>query len=162
MDIKLEIVSLAQKPILRNLMEYYEYDFSAYTGRDVNSSGTFEYKYLDYYWTEDGRYPYFIMIDDVYVGFALVRKMSKNEEFYYSMAEFFILKKYRRKNIGKQVANIIFSKHKGSWEIYQQEKNIAAQKFWRSTIDKYTNGDYKEIVKKENGENNPCQIFTSK
>ncbi|WP_248061006.1 GNAT family N-acetyltransferase [Paenibacillus silvae] len=57
-----------------------------------------DYKYLDHYWTEDGRYPFLIKVDDKLVGFALVRDIGKNEsdQTVYWMAEFFVMKKYRR------------------------------------------------------------------
>ena len=159
MNVVLSKVELGQKPILRNLVEYYEYDFSIYTDRDVNSSGTFEYKYLDNYWTEENRYPYFIIVNEEYAGFALIRKIFKDEESYYSMAEFFVLKKYRRKNVGKKAAYIIFKTYKGTWHIHQHEKNIPSQKFWREIIKEFTKNNYKEVSKEESGVDGPCQIF---
>lgn len=159
MNVEVKKVELGQKPILRNLIEYYEYDFSIYTNRDVNSSGTFEYKYLDNYWTEENRYPYFIINDGRYVGFALIRKISNKDEKHYSMAEFFILKKYRRKNIGKKAAYILFDNYKGSWHIHQHEKNIPSQIFWRNIIKEYTENNYKELSKEESDFDGPCQIF---
>lgn len=48
---------------------------------------------------------------------------------HYSIAEFFILKKYRREGIGKAIAAEIFSRHKGPWEVHQIENNTGAQSF---------------------------------
>ena len=58
----LEIVRVEeeQREILAHLIELYEYDFSEYEDSDVNSYGLYGYSYLDYYWTEENRHPYFI------------------------------------------------------------------------------------------------------
>ena len=62
------------------------------------------------------------------------------------MAEFFIMKKYRRKGIGKSIAEQVFTIHKGQWQIYQKESNRPAQVFWRKIIADYTNGQFKERI----------------
>lgn len=46
---------------------------------DVNEYGLFDYKYLDYYWTEGGRFPFFIMESGKLTGFVLVRKIADGE-----------------------------------------------------------------------------------
>jgi len=40
------------KPIVRNLMQNYQYDSSEHTNEDPGRFGLFDYKYLDHYWTE--------------------------------------------------------------------------------------------------------------
>ncbi len=159
MNVDVSKVELSQKPILRNLVEYFEYDLSLYTDRDVNSSGTFEYKYLDNYWTEENRYPYFIIVNEQYGGFALIRRIITKDDVYYSMAEFFVLKKYRRRNIGKRAAFILFDKYKGTWHIHQHEKNKPSQIFWRNIINEFTKNNYKELSQEESGVDGPCQMF---
>ena len=63
------------KPIFRNLMHLYLYDFSEHNGRDPNPHGLFEYAYLDHYWTSnsqaEGRVPFLITVDGRLAGFAL-------------------------------------------------------------------------------------------
>lgn len=57
-------VIFEKKMILRNLMELYQYDMSDFEEEgenDVNAYGLFDYRYLDHYWTEEGRSPFFIM-----------------------------------------------------------------------------------------------------
>ncbi|MGN0479267.1 MAG: GNAT family N-acetyltransferase, partial [Hominenteromicrobium sp.] len=71
---KLELVPVLkeEKEILRNLMEKYDYEFSQYDNRDVNTLGLFGYDYFDCYWTEEGRYPFFIKADGKLAGFVMV------------------------------------------------------------------------------------------
>lgn len=159
MNVEIVRVQLGQKPILRNLLEFYEYDFSEYTQRDVNSSGTFEYKYLDYYWMEANRYPFFIKLKQKYIGFALIRKVIIKKESYYSVAEFFILKKYRRKKHGRNAAFKLFRLFKGKWCIHQFERNEPSQIFWRKVIAEFTSDNYEEQSQTETHYDGPCQIF---
>jgi predicted acetyltransferase len=91
-----------------------------------------------------------VKINEKYAGFALVRKIiheDKDNKFHYSMAEFFILKKYRKSGVGKQTAFHLFDLFPGTWEVAEIKENIPAQKFWRKIISEYTNDNYKEIQK---------------
>ena len=39
----------SQQELLRNLVNLYLYEFSAYTGEDANEEGRFEYGFLPHY-----------------------------------------------------------------------------------------------------------------
>lgn len=72
MNVELKRVSIDEKEILRNLLEKYNYEFSQWDKRDVNKLGLYGYDYLDYYWTEERRWAYFIMVEGKLAGFAMV------------------------------------------------------------------------------------------
>lgn len=74
----------------------------------------------------------------------LVKFIESEERNYFSIAEFFIMRKYRMEGIGKAVAEQIFNLHKGKWEVHQKESNRPAQVFWNKTIDGYTRGHFTE------------------
>ena len=57
MDIEIIKVVEEEREILARLIELYEYDFSEYENSDVNFLGLYGYTYLDYYWTENRRFP---------------------------------------------------------------------------------------------------------
>jgi predicted acetyltransferase len=143
-------VSIEKKIILRNLMELYQYDMSQYEeerANDVNEYGLFDYKYLDHYWTEEGRHPFFVMISGKLAGFVLVREITVaggDSSPKFSMAEFFILRKYRRQGFGKEVAYIVFKMFKGKWIVSWLNKNTSAKAFWTGIISEYTGGEYAE------------------
>jgi len=161
MEIKLEKASIEQKSILRNLMELYNYDFTEFDPEDVNEYGLYGYKYLDHYWTEEDRFPFLIRVNNNWAGFVLVRKTGMNSKGndIYSIAEFFIMKKYRKMGVGKEVAQIVFDTFKGEWKIRQIEENIPAQHFWRNVISKYTNDNFDDI--RETEWDGPVQRFTN-
>jgi predicted acetyltransferase len=137
--------------VFENLMQFYIYDFSEFVELDVKEDGLFEpYSSLREYWEEENeRFPYFIKEDEKYLGFVLVRYITLSDRSYFSMAEFFIMRRYRKMGIGRSIAEQVFNLHKGQWEIYQKESNKPAQDFWNKIITENTNGHFKERI--ENG-----------
>ncbi|MEO2206550.1 GNAT family N-acetyltransferase [Paenibacillus pabuli] len=136
------------KDVIQNLMQFYIYDFSEFVHCDVEDDGLFKpCPYLEDYWIEvDQRFPYVIKQEDNYIGFVLVRIIESEERNYFSIAEFFIMKKYRKAGIGKAVAKQIFDTHKGQWEVCQLESNVPAQQFWNKVIHEYTQGNFSDRV----------------
>lgn len=145
-------VSFEKKMILRNLMELYQYDMSQFeddSENDVNENGLFDYMYLDHYWTEEGRFPFFIMKSGKLAGFVLVRYLTATSDCKspkFSIAEFFILRKYRGQGVGKEVAHKVFEMFKGAWIVSWLEKNLPAKTFWTKAIIEYSNGNCSETV----------------
>lgn len=153
MQNKIELLQVAQpdKIVIRSLMQLYLYDFSEFTGSNVNHHGFFDYPYLDHYWTEPGRYPFLIKVNDHAAGFALVRKEINEIGLAVNiMAEFFVLRKYRRKKVGKKAAFLVFDRFPGKWRVSEIVENVPAQMFWRKIISEYTNGHYDEIQAEAN------------
>lgn len=151
MDFELIKASKEQKDTIANLMQFYFYDFSEFVKCDVEEDGLFgAYPHLEAYWKEEKhRFPYLIKQDGKYVGFVLVRYIESAELNYFSIAEFFIMKKYRRVGLGKKIATRVFDMHKGQWEVFQILSNQPAQAFWRKVINEYTEGKFEERT--ENG-----------
>lgn len=146
MDFELVQAVEEQKDVIANIIQYYFYDFSEFVDIDVEADGKFKpYQYLDDYWQEkNDRFPYLIEVGEQYAGFVLVRFIESEERSYFSIAEFFIMKKYRRGGLGKAVAHRIFDMHRGEWEVFEIEPNKPAQAFWRKVIGEYMNGNFTE------------------
>ena len=78
-ELEIVPVSYEQKSILRNLLELYQYETSPFEedgDGDVNDDGAYGYRYLDHYWTEDGRYAYFIKVSGKLAGFVMIRQVA--------------------------------------------------------------------------------------
>jgi len=125
----------------------YLYEFSQYDGLDTNSLGLYGYDYLDDYWTENNRFPFFIKVNEKLAGFIMINdypevKIDTN----YTLSEFFILYKYRRQGIGKYVVNYVLNKFKGKWQLKYHPKNEISKTFWTKTISEYTSGKYELIA----------------
>lgn len=161
MEIEILQASLPDKPVLENLMQLYVYDFTEYTGDDADEQGRFTAEHLELYWVEPGRYPFRVAVDGKHAGFVLVRAVTgpQDGQVIHHIAEFFIMKKYRRQHIGQQVAWRIFDRFPGAWHVAEMEENHPAQKFWRCIINQYTGGAYQEVLDPE--WKGPIQRFCS-
>ncbi|UHA73784.1 GNAT family N-acetyltransferase [Paenibacillus sp. 481] len=157
-ELLIKAVQSEEKPILQHLMQFYFYDFSEYVYCDVETDGWFgAYPALDSYWEDSGKYPFFIMQNGKYAGFVFVRWVEKLvpesteqlQQGHYSIAEFFVMKKYRRSGIGRVAAEWVFNQFKGNWEVFQMGNNKPAHQFWVAIINDYTNGNFSERT--ENG-----------
>jgi predicted acetyltransferase len=145
MNFELIAATRKYKNVIENLMQFYIYDFSEYVRHDVEEDGLFgPYPNLKEYWKEKNRIPYVIKKDEKHIGFVLVKYNTSAERNYFSIAEFFIMRKYRREGIGTEVARQVFDLHKGKWEVWQKENNQPAQIFWNKIINEYTKGRFRE------------------
>jgi predicted acetyltransferase len=153
MNIKIDSIKYSEKEILRNLLEKYLYEFSQYEKTDINELGLYGYNYLDCYWTENNRWAYFIKINNRIIGFALVNDYPEIKiETDFSMAEFFIVYKYRHLGIGKCCTNYLFNKHKGKWHIKYHPENKVSKLFWTNVVREYTKENYKIYKNEEDTE----------
>ncbi len=164
MNIELKRVTIEEKEILRNILEKYDYEFSQWDKRDVNMLGLFGYNYLDYYWTEEKRWVYFIKVDGKLAGFVMVIDLPEvhDRETDFQMAEFFVLYKYRRSGVGRQAFFEVLNLHKGRWQLKMHPANIASVHFWNRVIGEYTNGKF-ELIKSYPGteydDGTPADVF---
>ena len=125
-----------QEPILANLLELYAHDFSEFQELELGPDGRFGYKYLPLYWTEPDRRPFLVKIDGKLAGFVLVMRKPGllSTEPVWDMAEFFVVRGYRRRGIGTGVAQEVWRRFSGQWEVRVMESNPSAQQFWQRAI----------------------------
>ncbi|MFH1514535.1 MAG: GNAT family N-acetyltransferase [bacterium] len=160
-QIKIRKAPIEQKPVLEKLMQLYLHDFSEYDKNDVNPDGLYEYKYLDSYWTENDRHPFLIYHENQFAGFVLVNShvILEENKGAKSIAEFFILRKYRRKGIGSSAASSVFDMFPGKWEVALEKENKPSHEFWRKVISDYTEGKFSEIIPSDETLHGPIQSF---
>ena len=144
----MELVPAARsgKAVLRNLAEYYVYDFSELLGLDVGEQGEFGGDRMDRHFEDPLCHPFFIRVDGKLAGFALHEGRSRlsGEVGVHDVAELFVMRKYRRLGVGERAAVALFDKFAGPWEVRQVRANVAAAAFWRKVIDRYTRGVFEE------------------
>ncbi len=129
-----------QEPILSNLLQLYMHDFSEMIPLHVDGDGRFHYPDLDLYWSESGRFPFLAAVDGTWAGFALVRQQTPavGGEAHWDMAEFFVLRGYRRHGAGTRFAHLAFERFPGRLQIRVMESNSAACQFWQQAIESFT------------------------
>ena len=166
---RIEIIEAQEKEVsvVNNLFRLYYYDLSTVTDWNCPESGLFEgYAFgdLSRFWKDDDKYAFVVRVDHHLAGFVLIDNVGVNTLVDYNIAEFFILQKYRRKGLGRYVAEYIFDRFRGNWEVMQSPSNKAAQAFWRKVIAKYTSDSYEESteVSKNHGGDWVVQRFNNK
>src|SRR4030042_483489 len=163
LNINVSPATVAERPILRHLMELYLYDFSEVDGADIGNLGLYEYPYLDHYWVEPERSPFLVRVNGSLAGFVLVARYDylSGQKDCWVMAEFFIMRKYRHQGVGERVACDIFDQFPGPWQVGQITENTAAISFWRKVISRYTHDNFQEHILTNDNWHGPVQTFIS-
>jgi predicted acetyltransferase len=128
---------------LQRMLELYQHDLSDVWDQDLDSHGEYGYD-LDRYWQEESCIPFVALAANRHAGFALVDRRVRVGTDGWWMDQFFVLKKYRRQGAGRVLAHAVFAALPGRWEVGQMPRNVAAQAFWRTTVDAYTASRYDE------------------
>ncbi|MEC0232299.1 GNAT family N-acetyltransferase [Paenibacillus alba] len=141
MNIEMTLVPYEEKSVLYNLIQLYRYDSSEFDGHVLNHHGMYLYKYFDHQWTDEYRRPFIVKVDGEISGFVLISLDVPKEYMKLSTAEktnlvsdFFIMRKYRRRGVGRYVAYSLFEQFSGTWEIRQTAANKTAYEFWKQII----------------------------
>jgi predicted acetyltransferase len=147
MNVELRPAAADDIPILRRLMQLYLYDLASAEGWDISDDGTYgNAARIETFWSEADRGSFLIRADGRLAGFVLMRKGT-----YFSgddareISEFFVLRKYRRREVGRRAAVEVLEAFPGRWEVAAMEWNVEAQAFWRSVIGAYTHGAFDEF-----------------
>ena len=134
--------------VVTNLSRLYIYDMSSHMGWACPESGLFggcDEFFAD--WRAGNTRPHLIRVAGELAGFAAVKPMNKTDVSYSYMQEFFVLGKFRRKGVGRRVAQELFARHPGHWQIEQLLANTPAVLFWRRVIADHTCGHYAERIR---------------
>lgn len=164
MKLELKQASISQKPILANLLELYAYDFTEYCDFDIGDDGFYGYKDLSLYWTDENKLPYLVYCDSKIAGFVLIQKIlsiSGSSEVW-DVAEFFVMRKYRRNGVGARIAFDIWNKFKGQWQVRVLTNNKIASAFWPKIIKNFISAEPKSCDVELKGENWRVYSFESR
>jgi predicted acetyltransferase len=153
-----------QAPILANLIELYAHDFSEFHDLDIGEDGRFGYTSLPLYWSEPGRHPFLIRMDGKLAGLALVKRGSRvsGNDAVWDMAEFFVLRGYRRRGVGVRAAHGVLRRFPGLWEVRVMQANVPAQSFWAEAVSTYAGEAIRPVLIEHNGARWTLFSFESK
>ena len=137
----LTLAESQERALIEGLFQFYAYDFSEFEPADserfdVNAEARFDpYPMLGQYWHEPACIPLLIRVGDQLAGFALINAFAHSGQTTdRSMAEFFILRKYRRGGLGAAVVTDILGRYPGRWEIAIARRNLPAMAFWPRVV----------------------------
>ncbi len=135
--------------MLSNLLELYTHDLSAeFPGIELGPDGRFGYSKLALYWADpDRHFPFLIMWESRLVGFALATRGSpaSDDPNVFDVAEFFVVRRYRRAGVGRRAAMLLWNRLPGRWIVRVSEGVPGAVAFWGSVIAEFTNGAPAEL-----------------
>lgn len=146
--VSLDRASEVDSALLANLLELYIHDMSeVFPHVQLGPDGRFGYSRLPLYWSEsDRRFAFLIRCDGRIAGFILVTRGSPaapNPDVL-DVAEFFVLRQYRRAGTGREAACMLWRRLPATWIVRVLEKNAGALAFWRDTIAAFTGGHFAE------------------
>jgi predicted acetyltransferase len=150
-EIEIREAARGERPIVERLLQLYTYDFSEFAGSSslhnrVGPDGRFPYPWLDLYWTEEGREPFLLRVDGDLAGFVFLNRWSASgKPVDRSIAEFFVMRKYRREGIGTRMAHGVLRDRPGRWEIPVARYNAPALAFWQRVVHGLDPADLEEI-----------------
>ncbi len=143
--------------LLRNLAEHYCHDMSEWFDLDTGADGRYSYDTASV-WAK-GYDVYLAKVGDAIAGFALIGSGSEwlGDVGAHDVHEFFILRKFRRRGVGGNMATFLWNEHPGEWLVRVLEANAPAVVFWRGIISAYSSGAYGEVQHIFNG--SPWRFF---
>ena len=129
-----------EAPVLANLFELYLHDMAEWFGFDLAADGRYGYELTP------GKATYLIRVDGALAGFALTHSAAPwlDESDSMDIAEFFIVRRFRRHGLGAQAAGWLWDRHPARWLVRVYEANLPAVPFWRGAIAAYTNQAFTE------------------
>lgn len=140
-DVALERATAAHAVLLGNLLELYIHDLSAmFPHVKLGDDGRYGYPALPSYLSGGtDRRAFVIRCDGRIAGFALVRRGSpaSDDPSVLDIAEFFVLRQFRARGVGRAAAMRLWDDTRGSWAIRASTGNSGAVTFWRNVIAEY-------------------------
>lgn len=165
-SVTLREATAADRATLDNLLQVYLHELApvAHGGWNaIGSDGRYAYPWLDHYGADPDRAAFLVDVDGALGGFALVNTHAVVEDWTpaRAIAEFFVLPRYRRLGVGRRAAHATFHRFPGRCQVAQDTPNIAAQAFWRATVDTYTQGAFETRVLDDERWRGPVLLFTA-
>lgn len=142
--------SSSQQSLLANLLELYIYDFTGFHDVPLGPDGRFGYPELPLYWQHPDRFPFLIRVSGDPAGFVLVKKAENCNGPAWDIAEFFVLRAYRRQGVGTAVAHRVWNRLPGLWQVRVMQANATACAFWEQAIGRFV-GERFDTIERENG-----------
>jgi len=130
MEIAVIPATSADTLVLTRLEQLSSYDFSEYGGTDVDANGLFGAANIDnpYGLDPDEVDPlaFLIRVDGQFAGYAVV---THHDSYFdhgkpYLLSQFFVMRKYRRRGVGEQVARSLFDQFPGRWEVATGQSHV--------------------------------------
>ena len=143
----------SEHTLLTNLLELYVHDLSAlFPQVELDDNGRFGYAKLPLFLGDSQRHlAFLIRAGDRIAGFALATRGSpvSDDPNVHDVAEFFVLRRYRRSGVGRHAAELLFQALPGRWTVRVLERNTRAFAFWRRAVFDFARGAVDEAERRD-------------
>jgi predicted acetyltransferase len=163
-EVSIDAATEREELVLQRMFQLYAHDFSEHKRLELGEDGLFSIPDLSPYFHDPLRHAYLVRKGDRLAGFALVQERSylTGKEGTTDLAEFFVLRGYRRAGVGRSAAHALFARFRTDWEVRQLSTNVDATAFWRRAIGEFTDGSYREVTWDDEKWRGPVQFFSSR
>ena len=131
MPVLLVPVPVSDKALLWDSLQDYIEEMTQFQ-KIERVDGSYQYPWLDLYWTEQNRHPFWAYVDGERAAFALVTREQRTE-----MSEFYTFPRFRRGGIGLNFARQILRRFPGPWTLSEFRASTGAVAFWKKVIADY-------------------------
>ena len=141
--VAIDVAGPDEQAVIANLLQLYIHDFSelfAGSARcDLDDDGLYRPDIpLGHWWLLPNHIPLLVRVDRRLAGFALINDHGHDGATVdRNVAEFFIIRKYRRSGVGRDAAHAIFSRWPGRWAAAVMRANTGARAFWAQAISEH-------------------------
>lgn len=124
---------------VERMLQLYLHDSSEFFSpghAGVGDDGLFAYPHFESYWQGDpARQIQVFRVEGSLAGFAFVNDwIPTGMEADHALAEFFVMRAYRRAGVGWDASTRLFSQLPGVWEVGVLGHNVPAVNFWRTAL----------------------------
>lgn len=125
---RVRIADESKKAIMKKYLDEYLEELSQFDDNiKFDDQGTPIYKWFEFYWNDEGRYPFFFYIDDEIAGICLVREVREGA---FEIAEFYVRNSFRGNGNAMWFAREIANKFDDEILFSTRCKNLRAVAFW--------------------------------
>lgn len=128
----LAAASVADTDVLFQLLQFYYFEASAWSGEEIAADGTFDCARADVNANLRAQptWARLLWLDGVPCGFVLVDEVEFQGERIPELADLFVLPKHRGKGIARAVVGQLVTPGSGRWLLATFRNDTAAHAFW--------------------------------
>ena len=128
--VTLRAAERGQWPVIENLMQFYNYELSAWYPIAFGEDGRYAIASKDDYFGQPGTQAWLILADGELAGFAAVDDELVDPRRDINLGYFFVGRRFRGRGVGAAAFGGLLARYPGAWELYYLARNEAAAGFW--------------------------------
>jgi predicted acetyltransferase len=125
-----------QWPVIENLMQFYNYELSAWYPIAFGEDGRYPIASKTDYLAQPGTQAWLILAGGELAGFAVVDDELVDTRRDLNLGYFFVARRFRGRGIGAAAFGGLLARYPGAWELYYLARNAAAAGFWPKAFER--------------------------